>query len=45
MQLADDHPFGAIDNECAGLGDQGNFPHVHFFLAHFLGIFDPERDV
>ncbi len=36
MELADDHPFRPIDNECPILRHQGNFTEIDLLLLHRL---------
>ena len=42
MQLGDDNPFGAIDDEGSGIGHQGHFAHVDLLFANLL---DPGLDL
>ncbi len=37
VQLADDHPLGAVDDEGAGGGHERDLAHVDLLLLHFLG--------
>jgi len=36
VQLGDDDPLGAVDDEGAGVGHQGQFTHVDFLLLDVL---------
>ena len=36
VELGDDHPLGAIDDERTVLGHEGDFPHVDLLLLDFL---------
>ena len=39
MQLRNDHPLGAVDDEGAVLGHERNLAHEDFLLPHFLHLF------
>ena len=41
MQLRDDHPFGAIDDEGAVIGHQRQFAHVDFVSLMSLILWVP----
>ena len=43
-QLAHDDPLGAVDDEGALGGHQGEIAHEHFLLLHFAGLLVDETD-
>ena len=45
VQLADDHAFGAVDDEGALLGDERDLAHEHGLLADFRLALEAERHV
>ena len=45
VQLADDDPFGAIDDEGALRGHQGQLAHEHFFLFRPLFLLEQKGDM
>ncbi len=45
MQLGDDDPLGAVDDEGAPGGHQGELPHVDFLLLGARLVLQPESDI